>query len=420
MNLLHSMKGVFVKGNQRRWLQAARAGWVVLVLGMIVLMIITITVQYRYITTPCQDCPTPGLTPLMQSGLNQVGLSPQTFALIYILEEIVFILIWCAIALLVFLHRPGGVMELLVAYMLATFGFAFVAPTELLPPSNQAWVSIAQALTGAAIMLLVLFFFVFPDGRFVPRWTWYLNLIFDVWIALSTPLRLWIASELQFVPYYLFMLFGVISQIYRYRHNPDALQRQQAKWVVWGISVAIIIFAFGNLVYFLSPVFYRNIFAQLVIGPLIYLVMSLIPVSIGIAIRRHRLWDIDVVIRKSLVYAILTAGLALVFIGSVVLLQPVFLTLTGETQSEAGNVISTLVIATLFMPLRKRIQETIDRRFYRQKYNAERTLAGLMPALQEAVDIEKMKENLMGVIDEAFQPAFSSIWLRQASRQERH
>ncbi len=404
-----------VSVKQWNWLPVARAGWVALILGMVGLMTIVSPLEYRYITTPCLACDSPALTPPLLAELSQVGLSLQAYALIYILEEYLFTLVWWVPALLVFLHHPSGTMELLVAYMLALFGYAFVAPTDLLPHQGLLFILSADVLPSVALMLILLFFFVFPDGRFAPRWTWYAYLAFVVYLTIWMPFRVWIQVEYQYIPQLVFLVLGVIAQIGRYRRNPDKLQRQQVKWVVYGISVSIFIFTlFGILNELLPADFYRHIVVQMIANPLVYLAMSLIPASIGIAILRHRLWDIDVVIRKTLVYTLLTTGLVLVFFGSVILLQSVFLALTGSTRSDAGNAISTLVIASLFTPLRRRIQAAIDRRFYRQKLDAEQTLAGLQPVLQEEVGVEKLEEKVVGVVGRIFQPESVSIWLRAA------
>ena len=138
-----------------------------------------------------------------------------------------------------------------------------------------------------------------------------------------------------------------------------------------------------------------------------------VPVAIGIAVLKYRLYDIDVVINFTLVYGSLTAMLALVYFGGVTATQTIFRALTGqEQQHQRAIVISTLVIAALFNPLRRRIQSFIDRRFYRNKYDARKTLEAFSAKLKNETDLEALNNDLVGVVRETMQPAHVSLWLR--------
>jgi hypothetical protein len=136
-----------------------------------------------------------------------------------------------------------------------------------------------------------------------------------------------------------------------------------------------------------------------------------IPVAVGIAILRHRLYDIDHIINRTLVYGSLTALLVLVYLGGVVLLQQAFRALTGQ-ESQVAVVASTLTIAALFNPLRRRIQTFIDRRFYRRKYNARKTLEAFSARLHDETDLGRLGDEMVGVVRETMQPTHVSLWLR--------
>ena len=147
-------------------------------------------------------------------------------------------------------------------------------------------------------------------------------------------------------------------------------------------------------------------------------VPTYLTVAIGIAILRHRLFDIDIIIRRTLSYAVLTAVLGLVYFGGIVLLQNVAGGLFGSTESPLIIVISTLAIAALFNPLRARIQEFIDRRFFRSKYNAEKTLVDFAAVARDEVDMVRLSDSLLSVIEKTIQPEQISLWLRETKRDE--
>jgi hypothetical protein len=138
-----------------------------------------------------------------------------------------------------------------------------------------------------------------------------------------------------------------------------------------------------------------------------------LPIGIGISILRYRLWDIDIIIRKTLVYAVLTALLALVYFGLVVLLQSIFETLSGQ-ESPLVIVASTLVIAALFAPLRRRVQDLIDRRFYRRKYDAQQVLAQFADTVRDETDMDRLTAELQRAVQETLQPETVSIWLQRS------
>src|SRR3990172_4456249 len=142
--------------------------------------------------------------------------------------------------------------------------------------------------------------------------------------------------------------------------------------------------------------------------------LMLFPLTFAIAILRYRLWDIDILIRRTIAYTALTATLILIYFFTVLVLQRVFISITGESRSGTVTIVSTLSIAALFNPLRRRIQNSIDRRFYRQKYDAEKTLAAFSASLRDEVDLDALCDRLMAVVDNTLQPEHTLLWLKPA------
>jgi hypothetical protein len=267
-------------------------------------------------------------------------------------------------------------------------------------------------------VLFTLFFCVFPDGRFVPPWARWVVLAWAVawaptYFLPDSPLSLDKASAPVILAYLLgFLIFGVAAQVYRYRRVSDPVQRQQTKWAVFGVAVAMGGFGVLLLAEGVFPELRRSGTLVYVATQQIFPVFTLfMPISIGVAMVRSRLYDVDVLINRTLVYGSLTVSLALVYLGSIVVLQFVFRYLTGEN-SQIVVVASTLVIAALFNPLRRRVQELVDRRFYRRKYDAARTLEAFATSLREKTDLENLAGELVAIVEQTIQPVHVSLWLR--------
>lgn len=188
--------------------------------------------------------------------------------------------------------------------------------------------------------------------------------------------------------------------------------RQQIKWFVWIITVLmgtfiLLLFIFPRASF--DPEEYGSLSGLVYLWRILFFPAAPF-VAVAIPILRYRLYDIDIIIRKTLVYSILTAILAALYFGGVVLVQQLFRAATGQA-SDLAIVLSTLLIAALFTPLRRRIQETIDRRFYRRKYDAQQTLAHFSHTLRDEVDIEALKAQLVDVVQETMQPAMIALWV---------
>jgi len=202
------------------------------------------------------------------------------------------------------------------------------------------------------------------------------------------------------------ILASCVSLVARYRAARRE-QRQQLKWIAW--SVPFVVTWLGASIWVEST--QSGDAAIDIANALVSIGLTVVPVAIGIAMLRHRLYDIDVVINRTLVYGALTATLAGTYLGSVLLLQLVLSGLTaGSGLAVAG---STLAVAALFQPARGRIQAGVDRRFFRRKYDAVRTLERFGARVRDQVDLDALGDDLRSVVDETMQPVHVSLWLRQ-------
>jgi cytochrome b subunit of formate dehydrogenase len=274
--------------------------------------------------------------------------------------------------------------------------------------------------------LIVFLDLLFPNGRLPSaRWRWFarftaISLLPAAILAALSP-GLILSSTLQnplgiqglpnaskaieaFM--YALVVVGASSMLTRLRHA-GRIERQQIKWFAYATAVAISGVILKNTVY--PAVGLTWVWWVGLVLTTVGVVSS--PVAMGIAIFRYRLYQIDLIINRTLVYGSLTAVLAGVYLGGVVLLQYAFRALTGEG-SQLAVVASTLIIAALFIPLRRRIQGFIDRRFYRRKYDARKTLEAFSAKLRNQTDLDALSEDLVGVVGDTMQPAHVSLWLR--------
>jgi hypothetical protein len=303
--------------------------------------------------------------------------------------------------------------------------YALIAPSRSLPGGEVlAWLTSWVWVFGLG--MIVYLDLLFPNGRLPSaRWRWFARSTAIVLLpaailtalspglilssTLNNPLGIEglpnTSKEIEAFMYAL-VVVGATSMLARLRYA-GRIERQQIKWFAYATAVAISGVILKNTIYTAVGVMW-----VWWVGLVLTTVgVASSPVAMGIAIFRYRLYQIDLIINRTLVYGSLTAVLAAVYLGGVVLLQYAFRALSGE-ESQLAVVASTLIIAALFVPLRRRIQGFIDRRFYRRKYDARKTLEAFSAKLRNQTDLDALSDDLVAVVAETMQPAHVSLWLR--------
>ena len=414
-------------GLNAHWLLLARVAWVAVAIAALAIVVFSVPSSFEHYrsvcTAPSEVCSERAVgqpTPHGVQALQDVGLSVRSYAFLHAVIDKVGDLVWFAVGALIFLRRSDDRMALLTSLFLVAFGTVTVDTTDAytLISSQPAWWLPVGGMEIVGEVCAALFFLLFPGGRFVPRWTRWLAVAFIAHGVSDVPFAsLYSGSPaLEAVSQWVF-IGTVVSllwyQVYRYRRVSSPAQRQQTKWVVFGTTLAVA----GTFPFQLPLDF------SLVRGdtPLVLLVLNmgftlsflLLPLSISVAMLRSHLFDIDLLINRTLVYGSLTASLALIYVGGVTATQAILQALTGQERlPQLAVVVSTLVSAALFNPLRRRIQGFIDRRFYRRKYDARKILEAFNARLREETDLITLTDDVMSVMRETMQPAHVSLWLR--------
>jgi hypothetical protein len=412
-----------------RMLIAARLAWIAGLLLALVSVAASVPSRYAQLSTvtPAADTLVGQLRPEDELLLAQSGLPVKAYAIYFTAAELLTALVSFGVASLIVWGRSDDWLALVVALCLVA------APTALpLVPALAAlhpqWDMLS--LGGRVVFLgsLLPLFCLFPDGRFVPRWTRWLTAAWLVYMViggifprLQPPTGFGRGLTADDAPTILMaalgLLAGVFAQIWRYWRVSSAIERQRTRWVVFGFGVMLATFVLGVSSLTLLTVARAGLGYALarLAGPTFILIgLQAVAVSIGLSIMRYRLWDIDVIIRRTLIYSALSAILAAVYYSSVLLLQRLAQWLTGQGDNPLVVVVSTLAIAALFGPLRARVQRVIDRRFFRQKYNAARTLAGFAASARDETDLARLSTQLVRVVDETMQPESVALWLKAA------
>jgi hypothetical protein len=401
---------------QGRWIVLARGIWITLVILTLAIFFGSLTVYIALLLTPCAGtaCSFQQLSPGQTEMLKGIGLSIGDYAAYALALTLASAVVCLVVSTLIVWRRSDDRMAMLVALLLVTLGP--VIATSSISASPSHWWMPAACLYFLALALVVLVFLLFPSGRFVPRWMRWTMVVFLAGLVPNAFVQFFVANtsigQLSYLAFLGELAILAIVQLYRYRRVSSPRERQQTKWVVFGVAVVVTVAVSGELLGLIFPVLASHgSLYWLAYNVVSFLLPLLIPLSFGFAMLRSRLWEIDVLINRTLVYGTLTVILTGVYVGLVIGLQALLRGIVSQDNSVA-IVISTLAIAALFQPLRRRIQRLIDRRFYRSKYDAAKIIEAYSATLRQEVDLDQLRERLLTVVQETMQPAHVSLWLR--------
>jgi hypothetical protein len=313
---------------------------------------------------------------------------------------------YALIGALLAIRRPGNS----IGWLLVAIGWALAL---LNVPTIDAT---AQQATGKAVFLLLFALaVVFPSGRLPGgRWRRIVRAVLAIGVGLvvvsAIAPTITVRSVLTF-PVVILMVGGTVSLVVRYR-RAEGIERQQLRWVVAAIAFLIAAFPAGFVLSLLVPATANAGSGLAWTGAIVG--FPLVPTAIGIAVLRYRLYAIDRIISRTISWAVLTVLLGGAFAGLVLALQALLAPLTGSNEVAVAG--STLLVAALFGPLRRRVQRVVDRRFNRSRYDTERMLAAFAGRLRDKVDLEAVRAEVLATVDTTLEPSASSLWLRGAAR----
>jgi hypothetical protein len=350
-------------------------------------------------------------TQLVASGTSPAFYATYMTTIIFLLDT----LLGSVIAMLLVLRRPNDGVAFLLAVPMISHSLNYMDHPGFVQ-QQYPWLWFLTMLPNVAIATLWLpAFSVLPDGNWVPRWSrWLIPYIVAIGIftyvgAFFLPFGVW--NQIAGAAFLANFPVAIGFQVWRFV-RASSNERARLKWVLVGFfisfTVPVLLRAFKSIA---PDAFHSGSPLWLASQPLAISSPILQYLCIGIAILHSRLFDVDILIRRTLIYSILTALLALFYFGSVVVLQQLFRVMSGAG-GDLAIIVSTLAIAALFVPLRHRVQDIIDRRFYRRKYDAQQVLARFVATARDQVELEKLTGELLNVVSETMQPASVSLWLR--------
>ncbi len=373
-----------------QWRSVFKVLWIALLPTATIVRVLSLPFDYAELSSVCAggQCSNPSLSLKNLADLQALNLSANFFATYFLMLAIISSLVWFAVGVVILRRRPDERAAHFAALTIVLFGLNFNADIAIMPGLLQVGVGFFESL--ASVSMLV-FIFIFPDGRFVPRWlAWPLLAAILVQISADLPPRFYpeILSNDTLVivrdQYFLAVsVLWLLAQVYRYRYVSTTVQQLQTRWVLVGIAVPLFAISAIEVTQMLAPALDpdQNTFFNFVGNSLWYLSLLTIPISLGFAILRFKLWDIDLIINRALVYGLLTVSVA----GGYALVVGGFGLLFQSQNNLLVSILVTGFIAVIFHPLRERLQRAINRLMYGERDEPYRVLIRLGQQLETAV-----------------------------------
>jgi signal transduction histidine kinase len=400
-----------------RWLLLARGVWLALVILTLMIFFASLPVYVALLQTPCAGTAlacalSQQLSPGQVGALKGIGLSPGDYAAYVVALTLASVVVYLVVSTLIIWRRPDNRMALLVALLLVTSGP--LAATFSVSVSPSPWRVPNECLIFLALSLFVLVFLLFPSGQFVPHWMRWTSVVYIAWLvptAFVAPLMPnTLVEELIYLVLLCEMATVVLIQLYRYRRVSSPLERQQTKWVVFGLAVPATVDVIVSVSYLLFPVVASRSslypLAQNVVFPFLPLFL---PLSFGFAMLRSRLWDIDIIINRTLVYGTLTA----IVVGVYVLVVGILSTLLHTFGNFLISLLATGLIAVLFQPLRARLQRGVNRLMYGERDDPYAVLSRLASRLEATLAPEAILPTLVETVGQALKLPYVALALKQ-------
>jgi signal transduction histidine kinase len=384
------------------WLVAARTIWVVVTILAVGLFLAATPAYVSRLNSP---------DAAIRAALARYGIDVGIYALFQVGADVIVALAFCAVGALVFWRKSDERLALFVAFMLVSFGTQH--NTDALAAALPAWSLVIAFLGSVAWAALGLFLYTFPDGRFIPGWT---SPLVAVWVLGDLPALFFPAwplngpSPLGQTLALVLWLGALLTQIYRYRRVSSAVERQQTKWLVFGFAsvfvAVVVLLALGTVVPSLAR---PDSLYQLLLDPVTKLVFLPIPLALGIAVLRKRLWDIDPIINRTLVYGGLTASI----VGMYVLIVGYLSTVVRTSGNLAISLLATGIVAVLFQPLRERVQRGVNRLMYGERDEPYTVLTRLGHRLEGTFAPEAVLTMIVETLREALKLPYAAIALER-------